>query len=81
MTNLDMSDFVKSQRFQEKLKTVKTKLSEEISQAILRRPEKMRDWILQILYKYPDLLDDKSGPHCRIYTYSYRKYSGKSTLI
>ena len=60
--NLDISDFVKSQRFQEKLKTVKTKLSEEISQAILRRPEEMRDWILQILYKYPDLLDDKSGP-------------------
>ena len=58
----DMSDFVKSQRFQEKLKTVKTKLSEEISQAILRRPEEMRDWILQILWKYPDLLDDKSGP-------------------
>ena len=62
MTNLDISDFVKSQRFQEKLKTVKTKLSEEISQAILRRPEEMRDWILQILWKYPDLLDDKSGP-------------------
>ena len=60
--NLDISDFVKSQRFQEKLKTVKTKLSEEISQAIPRRPEEMRDWILQILYKYPDLLDDKSGP-------------------
>ena len=60
--NLDISDFVKSQRFQEKLKTVKTKLSEEITQAILRRPEEMRDWILQILWKYPDLLDDKSGP-------------------
>ena len=60
--NLDISDFVKSQRFQEKLKTVKTKLSEEISQALPRRPEEMRDWILQILYKYPDLLDDKSGP-------------------
>ena len=60
--NFDISDFVKSQRFQEKLKTVKTKLSEEISQAIPRRPEEMRDWILQILYKYPDLLDDKSGP-------------------
>ena len=60
--NLDISDFVKSQRFQEKLKTVKTKLSEEISQAIPRRPEEMRDWILQILYKYSDLLDDKSGP-------------------
>ena len=60
--NLDMSDFVKSQRFSEKLKTVKTKLSEEISQALLRRPEEMRDCILQILYKYPDLLDDKSGP-------------------
>ena len=58
----DMSDFVKSQKFQEKLKTVKTKLSEEISQAIPRRPEEMRDWILQILWKYPDLLDDKSGP-------------------
>ena len=60
--NLYISDFVKSQRFQEKFKTVKTKLSEEISQAIPRRPEEMRDWILQILYKYPDLLDDKSGP-------------------
>ena len=60
--NLDISDFVKSERFREKLKTVKTKLSEEISQALLRRPEEMRDWILQILYKYPDLLDDKSGP-------------------
>ena len=58
----DMSDFVKSHRFQEKLKTVKIKLSEEISQAILRRPKEMRDWILQILWKYPDLLDDKSGP-------------------
>ena len=32
--NFDISDFVKSQKFQEKLKTVKTKLSEEISQAI-----------------------------------------------
>ena len=60
--NLDISDFVKSERFHEKLKTVKTKLSEEISQALLRRPEEMRDCILQILYKYPDLLDDKSGP-------------------
>ena len=60
--NSDISDFVKSQRFQEKLKTVKTKLSEEISQAIARRPEEMRNWILQILCNYPDLLDDKSGP-------------------
>ena len=60
--NPDISDFVKSQRFQEKLKTVKTKLSEGISQAIARRPEEMRDWILQILCNYPDLLDDKSGP-------------------
>ena len=60
--NSDISDFVKSQRFQEKLKTVKTRLSDEISQAIARRPEQMRDWILQILCNYPDLLDDKSGP-------------------
>ena len=60
--NSDISDFVKSQKFQEKLKTVKTKLSEEISQAIACRPEQMRDWILQILCNYPDLLDDNSGP-------------------
>ena len=60
--NSDISDFVKSQKFQDKLKTVRTKLSEEISQAIAGRPEQMRNWILQILCNYPDLLDDKSGP-------------------
>ena len=60
--NSDISDFVKSQKLQDKLKTVRTKLSEEISQAIACRPEQMRNWILQILCNYPDLLDDKSGP-------------------
>ena len=57
-----MSDYMKCPRFQEKLKSVKTKLTEEISDAIAKNPEQMKNWILQVLCTYPDLLDDKSGP-------------------
>ena len=53
-SDLDMSDYMKCSRFQEKLKSLKTKLS--------KNPGHIRNLILQILNTYPDILDDKSGP-------------------
>ena len=40
-SDFDMSDYMKCPRFQEKLKSVKTKLTEEISDAIAKNPEQM----------------------------------------
>ena len=61
-SDFDMSDYVKTHRFQEKLKSVKTKLTKEFSDTIAQHPEHIRNLILQILSTYPDILDDKSGP-------------------
>ena len=61
-SDFDMSDYVQSHRFQEKLKSVKTKLTKEFSDTIAKHPEHIRNLILQILSTYPDILDDKSGP-------------------
>ena len=57
-----MSDYVKTHQFQEKLKSLKGKLSKEFSDTIAKNPEHIRNLILQILNTYPDILDDKSGP-------------------
>ena len=57
-----MSEYMKCPRFQEKLKSVKTKLTKEFSDTITKHPEHIRQLILQILSTYPDILDDKSGP-------------------
>ena len=61
-SDFDMSEYMKCPRFQEKLKSVKTKLTKEFSDTIAKKPEHMRHLILQILNTYPDILDDKSGP-------------------
>ena len=61
-SDFDMSDYVKTPRFQEKLKSLKGKLSKEFSDTIAKNPEHIRNLILQILNTYPDILDDKSGP-------------------
>ena len=61
-SDFDMSDYVKTPRFQEKLKSLKGKLSKEFSDIIAKNPEHIRILILQILNTYPDILDDKSGP-------------------
>ena len=61
-SNFDMSDYVKTHRFQEKLKSLKSKLSKEFSDTIAQNPGHIRILILQILNSYPDILDDKSGP-------------------
>ena len=61
-SDFDMSDYVKTPRFQEKLKSLKGKLSKEFSDTIAKNPEHIRNLILQILNSYPDILDDKSGP-------------------
>ena len=60
--DFDMSDYVKTHRFQEKLKSLKSKLSKEFSDTIAENPGHIRILILQILNSYPDILDDKSGP-------------------
>ena len=60
--DFDMSDYVKTHRFQEKLKSLKSKLSKEFSDTIAKNPGHIRILILQILNTYPDILDDKSGP-------------------
>ena len=60
--DFDMSDYVKTPRFQEKLKSLKSKLSKEFSDTIAENPGHIRILILQILNSYPDILDDKSGP-------------------
>ena len=60
--DLDMSEYMKCSRFQEKLKSFKTKLSKEFSDTIAKNPGHIRNLILQILNTYPDILDDKSGP-------------------
>ena len=57
-----MSDYVKTHRFQEKLKSLKSKLSKEFSDTIAQNPGHIRILILQILNSYPDILDDTSGP-------------------
>ena len=61
-SGFDMSDYVKTPRFQEKLKLLKSKLSKEFSDTIAENPGHIRILILQILNSYPDILDDKSGP-------------------
>ena len=61
-SDFDMSEYMKCPRFQEKLKSVKTKLTKEFSDTIAKQPEHLRHLILQILSTYPDILDDKSGP-------------------
>ena len=61
-SDFDMSDYVKTHRFQEKLKSLKSKLSEAFSDTIAENPGYIRILILQILNSYPDILDDKSGP-------------------
>ena len=60
--DFDMSDYVKTHRFQEKLKSLISKLSKEFSDTIAQTPGHIRILILQILNSYPDILDDKSGP-------------------
>ena len=61
-SDFDMSEYMKCTRFQEKLKSVETKLTKEFSDKIAKHPEHIRNLILQILSTYPDILDDKSGP-------------------
>ena len=61
-SDFDMSDYVKTHRFQEKFKSLKSKLSKEFSDTIAENPGHIRILILQILNSYPDILDDKSGP-------------------
>ena len=61
-SDFDMSDYVKTPRFQQKLKSLKGKLSKEFSDTIAKNPEDIRNLVLQILNTYPDILDDKSGP-------------------
>ena len=61
-SDLDMSEYMKCSRFQEKLKSLKSKLSKEFSDTIAKKPEHIRNLVLQILNTYPDILDDKSGP-------------------
>ena len=61
-SDLDMSEYMKCSRFQEKLKSLKSKLSKEFSDTIAENPGHIRILILQILNSYPDILDDKSGP-------------------
>ena len=60
--DLDMSEYMKCSRFQEKLKSVKTKLSKEFSHTTAKHPGHIRNLILQILKTYPDILDDRLGP-------------------
>ena len=61
-SDFDMSDYVKTHRFQEKLKSLKSKLSKAFSDTIAQNPGHIRILILQILNSYPEILDDKSGP-------------------
>ena len=61
-SDFDMSDYVKTHRFQEKLKSLKSKLSKEFSDTIAQKPGHIRILILQILNSYPDIPDDTSGP-------------------
>ena len=58
----DMSEYMKCSRFQEKLKSVPTKLSKAFSHTTAKHPGHIRNLILQILKTYPDILDDKLGP-------------------
>ena len=60
--DFDMSGYVQTHRFQEKLISVKTKLTKDFSDTIAKHPKHIRNLILQILSTYPDILDDKSGP-------------------
>ena len=60
-SDLDMSEYMKCSRFQEKLKSLKSKLSKGFSDTIAKNPEHIRNLVLQILNTYPDILDDKSG--------------------
>ena len=61
-SDFNMSDYVKTHRFQEKLKSLKSKLSKEFSDTIAENPGHIRILILQILNSYPDILDDKPSP-------------------
>ena len=60
-SDFDMSDYVKTHRFQEKLQSVKTKLSKEFSDTIAKHPGHIRNLMHLILSTYPDILDNESG--------------------
>ena len=55
-SDFDMSDYVKTHRFQDKLKSLKGKLSKEFSDTIAKNPGHIRNLILQILNTYPDII-------------------------
>ena len=80
-SDFDMSDYVKTHRFQEKLKSLKGKLSKEFSETIAKYPEHIRNLMLQILSTYPDILDNKSGHIIEYIQNRCGKYSSYSTII
>ena len=59
--DLDVSDFIKTPKFQNRIKQVKMTLTENTFQEIERRPQEIKDFILQVIKRYPDILDDQEG--------------------
>ena len=61
ISNFDISDFVRSEKFQRRTKKVKTPLSEQMFSQIAESPQAMRECLLQILNRFPDILDENNG--------------------
>ena len=57
-SDFELSTYIKSPEFKEKLKTIKTPMKKEALAAVARDPQRAKDWILQIIDTYPDILDD-----------------------
>ena len=60
-TNFDFSTYVKSPPFQDQMKKVRLQVSDSTFDKIAKNPQYIKDWIMQVISKFPDILDDNLG--------------------
>ena len=61
VSNFEISNFVKSEKFQKRIKNIKTTVTDKTFNAIAESPQAMKECLLQILNRFPDILDDNDG--------------------
>ena len=59
--DFDFSDLVKLEKFKKKVKRIKVTLTEDQFDFVAKRLQLTKEWILQVLSKFPDILDDNDG--------------------
>ena len=53
-----MASYIKSSTFQDEVKRVTFQVPPKTYDKIAKNPQRIKDWILQVMNQYPDLLDD-----------------------